>query len=595
MKHVIFDLEVLPRWWCMVYTDPDDMTKKKVITSDTCDFRGKIKRLIPGNCFFGFNIKNYDMRILNAILMGSDTFRVYELSKDIIDNTNSDPFNTYKFWNKFNFSDLYDDWKYGSLKEFESNIGMNIMESSIPFDKEHLTEEDKNELIRYCIHDVDATVELYKYRKDYIDSKYALSEMFDIPIDKALKSTNAKLCAIVLKAEPKYRATNYNFVIPENVKSYIEKSLPKEIIQLFDIISRENKEVTLFDNSVVFGIGGIHSTISENVLVKSDENNLLFDIDVTSYYPHLIMVFNYMSRNVKDPSTYEKIYNLRAEIKKKAQDEVELNGKTDLYYKYQGQQTALKLILNTTYGATKNEYNALYDEYQASSLCYLGQLLLASLANNLYNKTHTKIIQCNTDGILVKCPKEELEDVKTLVKEWEDLTKMPMEYTYMKMFFQRDVNNYIGVKDNGRIVLKGKWSNQADEDRAMTNLNAPITHKAVLNYYIYGTPIKDTVYSSNDPMDFCFTTKTGKTFDATYYYINNEPHKTYKINRVVATKDVSRGTIKKYKKDEDRYDKIAEIPEHCYLMNGNLELPKELDRDWYVEFATNKLKELKEI
>ena len=60
MKHVIFDLEVLPRWWCMVYTDPDDMTKKKVITSDTCDFRGKIKRLIPGNCFFGFNIKNYD-------------------------------------------------------------------------------------------------------------------------------------------------------------------------------------------------------------------------------------------------------------------------------------------------------------------------------------------------------------------------------------------------------------------------------------------------------------------------------------------------------------------------------------------------------
>lgn len=596
MKTMVFDLEVLPRWWCMVYTTPDKLDELNVISSDTPNFREKIKALIPTVCWFGFNIKNYDLRIVNAILKGCDTSEIYELSKDIINDTKSHPLNNFKFWNSFNFSDLYDDWKFGTLKEFESNSGMDIMESSISFDKEFLTESDKEELIHYCKHDVEATVKLYYYRKPgYIDGKIGLSEMFDIPIDKALKSTNAKLCSIVLKAEPHYRPSNYNFVIPERVKDYIENSLPKDIIDLFAILSKENKEVKLFDNDVVFGIGGIHSTIQENVLVKADEDTALFDIDVTSYYPHLMMCFNYMSRNVKDPSIYERVYNLRADIKKKMQEEYKLNGKSELFYKYKGQQLGLKLVLNTTYGATKNEYNNLYDEYQASSLCYLGQLLLAALANNLHNKTKTDIIQCNTDGILVRCPKTEITKVKELVSEWEKITDFPMEYDYYKIFFQRDVNNYIGMKEDGSIVLKGKWSNQADDDRAMSNLNAPIAHKAVLDYYIKGTPIKDTIYGCSNPLDFCFTTKTGKNYDATYYYINNEPHKVNKINRVMATKNVSRGTLKKYKKNENRYDKIAEIPEHCELINGIPTMPDDLDLDWYVEFATNKLKELKEI
>lgn len=595
MKNVVFDLEVLPRWWCMVYTNPNDIKDLLVITSDDKDFRAKIKSLIIGNCFIGFNIKNYDMRILNAILLGCDTYRIYELSKAIIEDR-EDYFSNYSFWNKFNFSDLYDDWKFGSLKEFESNSGMDIMESSISFDKENLTQADKEELIHYCKHDVIATVALLNYRKSYIDSKIALSEMFDIPIDKALKSTNAKLCAIILQAEKMDRPMDYNFVIPERVRDYVCENVPAEIREMFTILSNENKETTLFGNNITFGIGGIHSTCGDDVLVKTTDNDLLFDIDVTSYYPHLIMVYNYMSRNVKDPSVYERVYNLRAEIKKKSQIELKENGKTPLYYKLNGQQLALKLILNTTYGAMKNPYNALYDWHQASSLCYLGQLMLCGLCNKLYNSVESvHIIQTNTDGILVKCDKKDLERVKDIVSEWETITGMPMEYDFLKIFFQRDVNNYIGVKESGRIVLKGKWSNQADEDRALSNLNAPIAHKAVLNYYLKGISIKDTVYSSNDPMDFCFTTKTGKSYDSTYYYINGEPRCTNKVNRVVASTNVSRGTLKKYKKDENKYDKIAEIPEHCTLVNGELELPPDLDREWYVEFATNKLKELREI
>jgi DNA polymerase elongation subunit (family B) len=601
MQEVVFDIEVFPEWWCLVHTDPDDMSRKIVITSDTPNYINKIRQLIPARCLIGFNIKGYDLRILNGIIHSCDPYRLYELSKAIIETKDeSDPFNNYTFWNKFNFCDLFDDWRFGSLKEFESNTGMSIKESEISFDRCNLTDEEKEEIIRYCKHDVDATVNLLEFRRDYIESKKMLSTMFDIPLSTALKSTNAKLCALVLEAIPHNRPLETKFVIPQKVEGYIRENLPSDVISLFDVLNEDSKTVGLFDNDITFGIGGIHSTYSENLVTKSDENNVLLNIDVTSYYPNLMMNFDYMSRNVPKPDKYKEIYNLRVERKKEAKAEEKLNGKSELWKKLNAQQEALKLILNTTYGATKNKYNALYDEYQASSLCYLGQLLLASLANKLYHKIESLIvIQTNTDGILIKVGRNDVPVVEQIVAEWETLTGFTMEYDEVPMFFQRDVNNYIEVTDNPKkpYKLKGKWTNQADiPSNAMPNLNATITHEALVLYYTKGVPIEDTVYNCDDIKKFCLTAKTGHTYTKTYYYYNNEPHLANKVNRVVATTDVRCGTIKKYKVCDDgkpRFDKIADVPERCKLLNDELSMIGDLDRDWYVQFAKNKVKELK--
>ena len=88
--------------------------------------------------------------------------------------------NSYKFWNEFNFIDLFDDWRFGSLKEFESNIGLDIRETTISFDDKITTDAQKEEVLRYCHHDVEATVKLKEYRKSYIESKEVLAEMYDI-------------------------------------------------------------------------------------------------------------------------------------------------------------------------------------------------------------------------------------------------------------------------------------------------------------------------------------------------------------------------------------------------------------------------------
>ena len=93
-----------------------------------------------------------------------------------------------------------------------------------------------------------------------------------------------------------------------------------------------------------------------------------------------------------------------------------------------------------------------------------------------------------------------------------------MEFDYIKSFYQRDVNNYIECTGNEKdpYKLKGKWSNQAIiNGETISNLNAPITHKALLYYYVSNIPIEKTILECNNLMDFCFTTKTGHTYDET--------------------------------------------------------------------------------
>ena len=319
-----------------------------------------------------------------------------------------------------------------------------------------------------------------------------------------------------------------------------------------------------------FGVGGIHSTYSDNLLTRESEQYGLLNIDVTSYYPNLLIVFDYMSRSAKLRSLYKQIYDMRVDLKRQAKQEEKTNGKTPLYYELNEKQEALKLVLNTVYGAMKNKYNGLYDVYNASSLCYTGQLLLTALANKLYNNVNfLKIIQTNTDGILIKYRKDTLAQVQSIVKEWETLTELPMEYEDINMFIQRDVNNYIELTHSSKmpVKLKGKWGNQADVDNnsseQLSNLNAPITHTALVNYYTKGIPVRDTIEQCTDALQFCFTTKMGYTFKKVYYVFNNQQHKMGKVNRVVATTDNRCGTLHKIKivDGKERYHKIAEIPE----------------------------------
>ena len=598
IKRKIFDFEVYPNWWCVVTYDTET-GEQEIIRSDE-DYKYKIRQMVLKTILIGFNIKRYDLKILHAIYNGNDPIDIYMLSKDIIDKKYENathPFNSYNYWFKFLFIDLYDDWRFGSLKEFESNTGMSIVECDIPFDQEELNEDEKEEIVEYCIHDVKATFNMFKARKGYIQGKEILSEMFDIDIYTAYKSTNAKLTALVLKGDKhKYVKEETSFEIPDRLKEYVYKTLPKYVVDLFSSTSLYKHNLKLFDNDITIGNGGIHSTYSLNLYSVAEEGYKIKLIDVNSLYPMIMIVYNLISRKSEQPELYNKIKNLRMHHKKEMKKH-EIGSKE--YEKHKMIQQTLKLIINTAYGATKNKYNHLFDPFNATSTCFIGQLTLLALSNELSNADF-KILQTNTDGIMVKYKVEQEDDLDRIVKNWEEITGFTMGYDDIAQVFQKDVNNYIMVDTDGNYKLRGKWSNQHDE--SLRNLNAPIVHSAVFEYYVNNIPVKDTIYKCNDIFKFAFTAKTSHKYDKTYYYVNGEKIGVNKINRVVACKDKSLGTLKKFKKvykeqDDtyvDRYDKIAEIPEHCYIINDKIAKYSIgiVDKNWYVSFANNKIKDL---
>lgn len=600
-----FDFEIFPNYWLVVFHKESIGTV--YVDSDDENYRTKIIDIIKGTILVGYNIKHFDLKILNAILSGGySTEAIKELSDDIITNKSSNlmGYNDYFYWTKFKFIDLFDDMM-GSLKEFESNNGITVKESDVDFEKTNLTKEDKEDVLKYCINDVLSTIELFESRlENYIKPKIVLGDMFGLTLEQSIKATNAKLVALVMNPVDITNLPTPLFKIPENVDEYLKEYVPEDILTYYTSTHMEQIdkfEKVIFDNKIIFGLGGLHSTLSDDALiVESNDDMTLYNIDVTSYYPNLIIHYNYMSRKVvQDKNKYADIYKQRLDAKR----EMKKHSKgSDEYNRLDAIQGSLKLVLNTFYGAMKNKYNKLFDFYQASNVCILGQLLLTALANELYNKIGAIIVQTNTDGILMYIKNERLEKAQEIVKQWEERTKLFMEWEQVEKFIQRDVNNYIEIKYNPnendmdkKTKLKGKFCNQAFD--SPNNLNAPITHKAIVAYYRDGIDIETTIKSSKDILDFCFTCKTGLTYDKTFHFYKGEMFKVNKVNRVIATTNKDYGTIKKYKLEDgkDRFDKQAEISDHSKIINDDISTYKfedlEIDYNFYIDFTKNKLLE----
>ena len=223
--------------------------------------------------FCGFNSKGYDQYIIKAIVANFSPEEVKLVNDWIIGGRQGWEYPPLQdvFW-RFNNVDIMDDVQKGlSLKAIEGHLGMSIEESSVPFDIDRpLTPQELEETIHYCKHDVDATEQLVRIRKDYLNSKIAVGTMAGIPPEKALAMTNAKLTAAFLKAKrpAKPWTDERQYVYPANLK---REYIPREVFEYFDrmydpTVSDEDLFKTKLEISVggtpgVVGYGGIHAAI----------------------------------------------------------------------------------------------------------------------------------------------------------------------------------------------------------------------------------------------------------------------------------------------------------------------------------------------
>ena len=253
---------------------------------------------------------------------------------------------------------------------------------------------------------------------------------------------------------------------------------------------------------------------------------------------------------------------------------------------------ALKLIANTTYGATLNKYNDLYDPLMARSVCISGQLYLIELSNHLFQAVpDLRILQTNTDGIMVEFDDSHYDLVKEITEEWQQRTGFELEEDAVARIYQKDVNGYIEVATDGSVKKKGGYVVRGIAPAGAFNINnnATIVAKAIVEFFVNGTPVEDTINASTDIFEFQLIAKAGAKYKEAYHLVDGEKRPVQKVNRVYATSDERYGKLFKVKADDDSEAKIDSLPEHCIIDNNNQLTIYDVDKQFYIDMARKRI------
>lgn len=587
MRIVSYDCEVFAHDWLVTLKD-------KETGQYTCIWNDNeaLRMALNDSCIYvGFNSKHYDQFIIKAICADFTPEEIKRVNDFIIGGGQGWQCPQLEgIYFQFPNVDIRDDTQQGlSLKAIEGHLGMSIKESSVSFDIDRpLTAAERAETEFYCKHDVDTAEKLIDIRKDYLQNKANLGRMAGIDEVKALGMTNAKLTAAMLKATKKEHNDEREYVYPSNLR---REYIPEEVFEFFDRlydksisdeeIFKSKLKLMIGECPVTLGFGGIHGAIP-NFFWEESESRGIWNEDVGSYYPHLCTINGYTSRNIPSPQTYADVLDRRMKAKA-AGDKHTAN--------------ALKLVCNTTYGCLLNIYNDLYDPLMGRSVCISGQLYLLELAEHCYQIGDLRIVQLNTDGIMVECNKSDYEKLSEICKEWQERTGFELEEDTVVKIAQKDVNNYIEVQANGLHKAKGGYLVKGIAAAGAFNVNnsCVIVATALKEYFLHGTPVEDTINACDDIFQFQIIAKAGAKYREAYHLINGEKHPVQKVNRVYAAKDERYGKIYKVKAEDDSEAKIDSLPEHCIIDNDNELSIEDVDKTFYIEMAKKRVDDFKGI
>lgn len=557
---LFYDFEVFSQDWLVVINDVTNRCEHVIINNP--DELEKVYKQHINDIWVGFNSRHYDHYILKGILCG---FEPKKINDFIIVAGNPG-------------------WKYSSvmrnvplinydvmlgtdrgLKSFEGFMGNNIKESSVPFDIDRkLTQEELDETVKYCRHDVEQTIEVFLQRSEEFDASRELIKLFNLPISSYSKTKAQLVCEICGGMGKRFDDNEFDFPIVPCLKL----SKYKYVLDWY-----KNPENHSYDKSLetmiagvphTFAWGGIHGAKKQNT-----ESGVLLNMDVTAYYPSIQLQYKYGYRNMSKPENFELIH------------------KENLRYKAEGNKKArspFKIADNSMSGQLKDKNSRLYDPLMNNAVCVNGQLMLLMLIEMV--EPHAQLVQSNTDGILLKLKSiDDYDILDDVVYEWECATGMKMEFEIFSKVFQKDVNNYILIDENGKIKSKGGYV------KKLSNLDydLPIINKALINYMVHGISVEDTILPCNDLKEYQMVTKISSKYK---HIVHGSKVLKEKCIRVFASKAPSDEGVSKISVRTGRPEKLSNSPANCFIYNDEVNgkaAPEKLDKLWYIKFAKKRL------
>lgn len=566
-----YDFEVFKYDWLVVIINPIDKTVV-VIVNDKNELE-KYYNNHKDEIWIGYNSNHYDQYIHKGILCEFNPkeindFIIVEGKKGYLFSAllRQIPLNNYDVMIRGD----------GGLKSLEGFMGNSIKESSVPFDIDRkLKTSEINETIKYCTHDVEQTIEVFlqKERKAEFDSRMALIKMFKLSISNISKS-QAQLAALILQA---HRSKEFDDEWEIRLPETLQLKKYRHIADWF--LSEESHDYTKKLNvdvagcSHTFAWGGVHGA-KKKYIYTCGPDEIMIMADVSQLYPFLMLNYRLLSRNVPDKA-YEILEDtIHTSLRLKAE-------------KKKIEREPYKRFNNIIYGAEGDPSNPMYDPLHRNLVCVYGQLLILDLIEKI--ESFTELLQSNTDGILIKLKRKDFERLDDTVYEWEQRTGLMMEFDFYKSVFQKDVNNYVVVDYEGEYKTKGAYVKQ------LTNLDydLAIVNKAILDYMLTKKHPKDTINECDDLRMFQKIVKLTSKYKCVRHNGNDYTEKCFRVFASTSAKDSYIGKVK-IKKGIEVAEKFGNTPEHCFIINDNIngrKIPSKLNRQWYIDLAVERLQQ----
>ena len=315
------------------------------------------------------------------------------------------------------------------------------------------------------------------------------------------------------------------------------------------------REIEFYGTKYTIATGGIHSQ-DRPAIYRSDDKFVYLHHDYTSYYPSIMISYNIYPQHL-NRTAFVKMVSFLKDTRVKCKHTPDSEGHIMEGVPNKIGAEALKIVINSIYGKLGSELFFLYDRFAQMQVTINGQLMTMTLVEELeLNGIH--VISANTDGIVIKLPRDKFDVYKEITDRWNETNKMGADYEEYSAYIARDVNNYIALQTNGAIEYKGALDPKQYLKELKKGYDMPVVAIAVYEYFVNGTPVMETLRKHTDILDFCKTQNVGKQFEVVYDVVKNgeikHVHSQRHVRFYVSTKGV---VIQKEQRTTGKRSKLA--------------------------------------
>ena len=508
--NLFIDTECYPNYFLLMLKLPDgkkryfELDETRKLDTET------IAKFFKERLTIGFNSLMYDIPMILYALRGKNNAELKELSDRLIrkEEKSFDVISKLSLWCPGYF-DHIDIFKIApgkaSLKMYGARIHAPFLQD-LPYDpNKPLTEEQKEELKKYCSNDIDLTIKLFNSLEEQLLIRLNINKEYDIDVRSKGDAGIAEM--LMFKS---LGILKMNIYVPDSYKfqysspgylAFKSEELQELVATIsgltFKGIKGESNfkdgipdEININGKSYSFGIGGLHSQEKHRAIICKDDE-LLIDVDVTGHYPKMIIDNKWCPEHLdkdKFNTLISNFYNDRVVAKREGK-----KAKSDTY----------KIILNSIYGKFGDEYSFLYSPKYMLHTTLTGQLSLLMLIEML-EECGLNVVSANTDGILVYIMKADYQLFQSVCEDWQEISNLNLEETKYKALYNESVNSYIAVKEDGSLKRKGSFV----EGDLAHNPTIKVCMDAVIDYILKGKPVEETILNyDTDPRNFLMVRK----------------------------------------------------------------------------------------